>query len=248
MTMRPADFAATVAGVHLAFCAMNTADAVASAHELRPLVTSRTGAIVLRTATVHPFLHPAFRSLHNPGHDKLVPLVRELVATGGPPVVASIAGSSVEEYVFLARTFAEAGVAWIEADLADPWVAATVAPFEEPAALRDLARRTASAAPVPVAVRLPERTALPYARIGDVLRDAGVRVVVVRNDFAGLEKFVLEAGTGFDVIAVGGIHSGYDVRRALAKGARAVQVRAALVEEGPGVFARLEREMRMARG
>ena len=39
-----------------------------------------------------------------------------------------------------------------------------------------------------------------------------------------------------------------DVRRALAKGARAVQVRSALVEEGPGVFARLEREMRMARG
>ena len=49
------------------------------------------------------------------------------------------------------------------------------------------------------------------------------------------------------MIAVGGIHSGYDVRRALAKGARAVQVRSALVEEGPGVFARLEREMRMAR-
>ena len=59
---------------------------------------------------------------------------------------------------------------------------------------------------------------------------------------------MLEAGTAFDVVAIGGIHSGYDVRRALAKGAKAVQVRSALVEEGPGVFARLEREMRMARG
>ena len=248
MTARQTDVAATIAGVRLSFCAMNASEAVSSPHELRPLVTSRTGAIVLRTATVHPFLHPEFRSLHNPGHDKLVPLVRELVATGGPPVIASIAGASVDEYVFLARTFAEAGVAWIEANLADPWVSATVAPFEEPAALRELAQRMASAAPVPVAARLPERTTIPYARVGDVLRDAGLRVVVVRNDFAGLEKFVLEAGGGFDVIAVGGIHSGYDVRRALAKGARAVQVRSALVEEGPGVFARLEREMRMARG
>ena len=248
MTARQADVAATIAGVRLAFCAMNAAEAVSSPNELRPLVTSRIGAIVLRTATVHPFLHPEFRSLHNPGHDKLVPLVRELVATGGPPVVASIAGSSVEEYVFLARTFADAGVAWVEANLADPWVAATVAPFEEPGTLRELATRMVSAAPVPVAARLPERTALPYARVGDVLRDAGLRVIVVRNDFAGLEKFVLEAGAGFDVIAVGGIHSGYDVRRALAKGARAVQVRSALVEEGPGVFARLERELRMARG
>jgi len=247
MTARSADLGTTIAGVRLPFCAMNAHEVASSPQELRPLVTSRTGAIVLRTATVHPFLHPEFRSLHNPGYDKLVPLVRELVATGGPPVVASIAGSSVEEYVFLARVFAEAGAAWVEANLADPWVAATVAPFEEPGALRELATRTAGAAPVPVAARIPERMPLPYARLGDVLRDAGVRVVVVRNDFAGLEKFILEAGAGFDVIAVGGIHSGYDVRRALAKGARAVQVRSALVEEGPGVFARLEREMRMAR-
>src|SRR5437773_629083 len=104
------------------------------------------------------------------------PLVRELVATGGPPVVASIAGSSVEEYVFLARAFAEAGAAWVEANLADPWVTATVAPFEEPGALRELATRTASAVPVPVAARIPERMPLPYARLGEVLRDAGVRV------------------------------------------------------------------------
>src|SRR5207248_1939976 len=153
MTARSPDLGATVAGVHLAFCAMNAPEAFSLPHDLRRLVTSRTGAIVLRTATVHPFLHPEFRSLHNPGYDKLVPLVRELVATGGPPVVATIAGASVEEYGFLARAFADAG-----------------------------------------------------------------------------------------------IHSGYDVRRALAKGAKAVQVRSALVEEGPGVFARLEREMRMARG
>ena len=63
MTARRVDVATTVAGVRLAFCAMNAAEAAASAHELRPLVTSRTGAIVLRTATVHPFLHPEFRSL-----------------------------------------------------------------------------------------------------------------------------------------------------------------------------------------
>jgi len=248
MTARSHDLGATVAGVHLAFCAMNAPEALSLPHDLRRLVTSRTGAIVLRTATVHPFLHPEFRSLHNPGYDKLVPLVRELVATGGPPVVATIAGANVEEYGFLARAFADAGTAWVEANLADPWVAATVAPFEDPRTLRTLARRMTEAAAVPVAVRLPERTSLPYARVRDVLADAAVRIVVVRNDFGGLEKFVLEAGTVFDVVAIGGIHSGYDVRRALAKGAKAVQVRSALVEEGPGVFARLEREMRMARG
>ena len=49
-------------------------------------------------------------------------------------------------------------------------------------------------------------------------------------------------------MAVGGIRSGYYVGRALAKGAAAVQVGSALVEEGPGIFARLAREMRAARG
>jgi len=248
MTARLTDLGATIAGAHLSFCAMNAPEALAFPHDLRPLVTSRTGAIVLRTATVHPFLHPEFRSLHNPGHDKVVPLVRELVATGGPPVVASIAGASIEEDAFLARAFADAGAAWVEANLADPWVAATVAPFEDVRTLRDLGRRMTEVAAVPVAVRLPERTALPYGRVRDVLADAAIRIVVVRNDFAGLEKFLLEAGTAFDVVALGGIHSGYDVRRALAKGARAVQVRSALADEGPGVFARLEREMRLARG
>ena len=47
MTARQADVAATIAGVRLSFCAMNASEALSSPHELRPLVTSRTGAIVL---------------------------------------------------------------------------------------------------------------------------------------------------------------------------------------------------------
>ncbi len=58
---------------------------------------------------------------------------------------------------------------------------------------------------------------------------------------------VFEGDRRFDVVTVGGIRSGYDVTRALAKGAAAVQVGTALVEEGPAIFARLEREMRAAR-
>src|SRR5439155_513705 len=136
---RPTDLGTTIAGIRFPFCAMNAAGAWSStASELRALARSATGAIVLKTATWHPFVHPAYRSLHNPGHDKLLPLVGELAAQAPCPVVASI--------------------------------------------------------------------------------------------------------------AVGGIQSGYDVARALSKGARAVQVGAALVAEGPGIFARLAHEMRVARG
>jgi dihydroorotate dehydrogenase (fumarate) len=246
---RAIDLGTTIAGVRFPFCAMNASGAASStASELRALARSATGAIVLKSATVHPLVHPEYRTLHNPGFDKLVPLVRELVGIAACPVIASIAGATADEYGVLARAFGEAGAALIEANLADPYVAAALAPWEERGALRAVLQRLATATTVPAAVKLPERIGFPYADLGRELREAGVRVVVVRNEFAGLDKLLLEGGGGLEIIAVGGVQSGYDVSRALAKGAKAVQVGSALVNEGPGIFARLAREMRIARG
>ncbi|HEY3190012.1 MAG TPA: hypothetical protein VGJ70_21150 [Solirubrobacteraceae bacterium] len=242
------DLGATVAGVRLPFCAMNAAGSAHTAAEIRTLARSESGAVVLQTATVHPFLHPQFRSLHNPGYDKLLPLVREMAQDATKPVIASIAGATPEEYGVLAHAFSEAGAALVEANLADAWVEATLAPFEDAAILRAVLQKLAAGSQGPVAVKLSDRPRLPYRVLGDELRTAGVAAVVARNDFTGFEKLLLEGGGGFDVVVVGGISSGYEVRRALAKGARAVQVGSALVAEGPAVFARLAREMRAARG
>jgi dihydroorotate dehydrogenase len=245
---RSPDLGTTVGGVRFPSFVMNASGVWSStAAELRTLARSETGAIVLRTATVHPFVHPQYRSLHNPGYDKLLPLVRELAAEAPCPVVASIAGSSVDEYVTLARAFAEAGAAMVEANLADPWVAATLAPWETQETLRTLLRKLRAASVVPVSLKVPERCGMPYARLGAECAGADVRVVVVKNDFTGFERLLLETGRSLDVIVVGGIHSGYDVSRAVAKGAKAVQVGSALVAEGPRMFSRLAREMRVAR-
>ena len=136
---RPIDLGTTIAGIRFPFCAMNAAGAWSStAGELRSLARSATGAIVLKTATWHPFVHPGYRSLHNPGYDKLLPLVRELAAQARCPVVASIAGATADEYANLARAFGAAGAALVEANLADPWVAATLAPWDERDVLRAL--------------------------------------------------------------------------------------------------------------
>jgi len=245
----PVDLGAAVAGVLLPFCAMNASGVWSSTtSELRTLARSETGAIVMKSATAHPFVHPGYRSLHNPGYDKLVPLVRELSAQAACLVIASVAGASADEYANLARAFGEAGAALVEANLADPYVIATLAPWEDAAALHAVLARLVAASPVPVSVKLPERIGMSYRQIGSVLREAGVRVVVARNDFAGYERFRLEAGPGFDVIPVGGVRSGYDVSRALGKGAKAVQVGTALRDEGPGIFTRLAREMQAASG
>jgi dihydroorotate dehydrogenase len=241
-------FETTIAGVRLPFPAMNASGVWSStAGELRELARSRSGAIVLKTATVHPFLHPQYRSLHNPGYEGLVALVRELAAEGTRPVIASVAGAAPDEYATLARAFADAGAALIEANLADPYVTSTLAPFEDVDALREVARRL-GACPVPVSVKLPERVPIGYRALGTELVQAGIRVVVARNDFAGFEKLLVETDRQLEVVVVGGIESGYDVSRALGKGARAVQVGSALLREGPALFARLERELRRAGG
>jgi dihydroorotate dehydrogenase len=246
---RPLDLGTTVAGVRLPFAAMNAAGVRATTSaELRELAGSATGAIVLHPTTVHPFVHPSYRSLQNPGAGAIVPLVRELAALGERPVIGSVAGSSAEEYGIAARTLADAGAALVEADLADPWVASTVAPFEDEHDLAELLRRLVGNCPVPVIVKLPDRVPMSWGRLGQVLAEAGVRALVARNEFTVFEKLMLETGGAFDVIVAGGVKSGYDVRRAMAKGAKAVQVGAALRAEGTRVFARLEREMRKARG
>jgi dihydroorotate dehydrogenase len=238
----------TVAGgVALRFAAMNAAGSVTSMGELKALVRSRTGAVVVRTTTVHPFLHPEFRSLKNPGVDKLAPVVRELATAGAPPVVASVAGGTIREFVTLAHAFGEAGAAAVEAHLGEPWVEATLAPCEDVETLHALADGMARAGPAPVWVRLPDRCRLSYRAIVEALLAGGVRAAVVRNEFTHFEKLLLERRPGLDVITHGGIDSGWDVSRALAKGASAVQVGPPLGPDGIDVFARLEREMHALR-
>src|SRR2546425_9825750 len=156
---RPIALGTTIAGIRFPFCAMNAAGAWSStASELRALARSATGAIVLKTATLHPFVHPAYRSLQNPGYDKLLPLVRELAAQAPCPVVASIAGTTADEYANLARAFGEAGAALGEANLAHPWGAAALAPGEE----RDVPRAPPAGA-APRATGAAAREAAPPA-------------------------------------------------------------------------------------
>lgn len=241
------DLGTTVGGVTLPFCAMNAAGTAVAMHDVRALAASRTGAIVLQTTTVHPFVHPQFRSLHNPGFDKLVPLVRELAGTRGRVVVASVAGATADEFVHLAHAFGESGAAAVELGLHEDWVDAVLSPLESRSELHDLAARAVGASAVPVWVRLPD-TPVAYGPVLATLAEAGVRAVVIRNDFERFERLLLEAGTTVDLIVLGDIDSGYDVSRALARGAKAVQVGPTFGPEGPTVFSRLERELRLARG
>ena len=235
---------ATIGGVTLSFCAMNASGTWSTTtKELVALAKSASGAVVLRPTTLHPFLHPQFRTLHNPGYDRYLPLVGEIKAFG-KPLIASIAGATTEEYVTLARAFAESGADLIEVNVAEPYVAVTLDPWEDPAALAKMLSAVRSVAVRPIVLRCPERIPVPLADLRSALNDAGTDAVVLANTFDVMEKFFIE-GTGRipAVVALGGVKSGYDIANALRKGATAVQVTSTLAGEGPRVFARLRREL-----
>ncbi len=234
---------AIIGGVTLPGRLMNASGTwSATVEELLALARSATSAIVLRTTTLHPFLHPAFRSLHNPGYDRYVPLLKEL-AVYRKPLVASIAGAAVNEYVGLARAFGEGGASLIEVNLAEPYVIATLAPWDDPAALAGMLGSVRAAAGRPLMVKCPERVPMPFGELGRILADAGVDAVVLVNNFDVMEKCILAFPTGAPaVVALGGVASGYDLANTLRKGAVAAQLTTPLALEGPRVFARIARQ------
>lgn len=248
MTVAADDLATTLLGVPLALPLMNAPGTIESAREVEALVAAGTGAICLRPVTVQPFLHPEFRTLRNPGHDRLLPLVRQLAEIGAVPVVACVAGSTAEELGFLARVFGEAGAALVQMHLAEPWVAATLAPFQNLETLARVCAMVREQATTPLLCDVPSEARGHYGDVGRVLRETGIGGAVVRGDFTGLEKFVLEAGRdAFEVVALGGVDSGWTARRVLDKGARAIQLEGPLRLEGPAAIARIAAELRIAK-
>jgi dihydroorotate dehydrogenase len=220
-----------------------------TARDLLALAESASGAVVFRPTTVHPFLHPEFRTLHNPGYDRYLPLVGEIKAFG-KPIIGSVAGATADEYLTLARAFGEAGADLIEVNVAEPYVAATLDPWDDPAAFAKMLEAVRGAAARPIMLRCPERIPVPLTDLRQILNDAGVDAVVLANNFDVMEKFFLARGAGPlpTVVAFGGVKSGFDLSSALRKGASAVEVSSPLAVEGPRLFARLRRELEQLDG
>src|SRR5262245_45834265 len=100
----------TITGVSLPFCLMNAAGALStSREELFALAHSESGAVVTKSITPASFLDPgACCGLENPGHTYYVELLPELRRVG-KPVIASVAGLTVEEFILVAQALATAG-------------------------------------------------------------------------------------------------------------------------------------------
>lgn len=239
----------TIAGVRLPFCVMNAAGALStSREELLALAHSDAGAVVTKSITSASFLDPgATCGIENPGASYYVGLLSELRKIG-KPVITSIAGLTVEEFVHTAQTLAAAGADLIEVNLNDPQVHTHLAPFASVANLLRIVSPLRQAVIVPLVIKLSTKVALPLATVTAVVLDAGISAMVCHNTSANGEPSqahtVLHASQGkLEVIGVGSVSTGAEALKVLQSGVKAIQIASPVMKEGVSAFTRVKREL-----
>lgn len=239
-----------IAGVRFPFCLMNAAGALStSREELLALAHSEAGAVVTKSITPASFLDPsASCGIENPGVAYYVSLLPEL-RQAGKPIITSVAGLTIAEFIETAQALAAAGADLIEVNLNEPRVHEHLAPFASIKHLQTIVSTIRQAVKTPLIVKLPPRVMLPLPVVASVLADAGIPVVLCHNASANggptQAEMMLHATKGeMDVIAVGGVSHGHEAVTVLRRGIKAIQVASAVVKEGVSAFARLKRELR----
>src|SRR5581483_1586582 len=243
------ELSVTIAGIQFPLFLMNAAGALStSREELLALAYSEAGAVVTKSITPESFLDPgASCGIENPGVAYYVSLLPEL-RRAGKPIITSVAGLTVEEFIVTAQALAAAGADLIEVNLNEPHVHEHLAPFASATNLSKIVSAIRQAVAAPLIVKLPPRVSLPLPTIASILLDAGIPVVLCHNAAANGGPTQAEAMLGatkgqVDVIAVGGVSHGHEALAGLRRGIKAIQIASAVVKEGVAAFARIKGEL-----
>jgi dihydroorotate dehydrogenase (fumarate) len=228
--------------------------------EIYELSAVHSGALVFKSCNVAGLETP--ENLKNLGVEHFATIAREL-APRGKKVVGSIVGTSEDEFVAVARALDRAGVAILELNLADDYVANSIAPFSSLERLKSLIGKVRGKTGCVLAVKLPPKSQFDARALADALKTTGVKIAVCQNDLpkdleVDLKTGVVKGaarplshayaifragGDQLDVVAVGGINGGRDAYVAHLAGAKGLQVGSALIKEGAGALGRIDREL-----
>ncbi len=248
-------------GIEIGSSVMNASGArSAERGEIHELSAVHGGAIVFKSCNTGGLEAPD--NLKNRGVEHFAAIARELVRRG-KKVIGSVVGASEEEFVAVARILDRAGVSIVELNLADDYVANSVAPFASFERLKSLLGRVRGETGCVLAVKVPPRAPFEPRAIADLFKSMRIAIAVCANDLpreisvdlangtvegasrtlSQAHAFFKESENLLDVVAVGGINTGGDAYLAHLTGARAVQVGSALMKEGAGALGRIDREL-----
>ena len=228
--------------------------------EIYELSAVHAGALVLKSCNLAGLEAP--ENLKNRGVEHFAAIAGELAARG-KQIIGSIVGASEDEFITVARALDRAGVAILELNLADDYVANSVAPFASFERLKALIGGVRGAVNGVLAVKLPPRSPFAPRALADLLKSMQVAIAVCQNDLP--KDLEIDLATGsvkgklralshahamyqesenlLDIVAVGGINSGRDAYVAHLGGAKGLQVGSALIKEGAGALGRIDREL-----
>jgi dihydroorotate dehydrogenase len=253
--------AIVLGGVALGSSVMNASGArSAERGEIYELCAVHGGAILFKSCNVAGLEAP--ENLKNRGVAHFAEIARELAARG-KTVIGSAVGASEEEFIAVAGMLDRAGAAIVELNLADDYVAKSVAPFASFERLKSLLGRVRGETGCVLAVKVPPRIPFEARAIADLFKSMRIAIAVCANDLpkdlafdsasgtvqgppralSQTHAFFKESENLLDVVAVGGINTGRDAYVAHLTGAKAVQVGSALMKEGAGALGRIDREL-----
>ena len=249
-------------GVELGSSVMNASGPhSAERGEILELSERHQGALVFKSCNIAGLEAP--ENLKNRGVEHFAAIAREL-APRRKAIIASVVGNTEDEIARVAAVLDRAGVKIVELNLADDYVMNSVAPFASAEKLKTIIARVRGEIGAALAVKLPPRPgAIEPAAIAELLKQTGVAIAVCANDLpkdleidiaSGRIKGAARplsqthiywrlAGGAYDVVAVGGVNTGRDAYLAHLAGAKAVGVGSALIKEGAGALARIDREL-----
>jgi len=248
-------------GVEIASSVMNASGArSAERGEIFELGAVHSGALVFKSCNLAGLEAP--ENLKNRGVEHFAAIAGELGARG-KKIIGSVVGASEEEFIAVAKTLDRAGANIVELNLADEYVAESLAPFSSFERLKSLLGRIRAETRCVLAVKVPPRIPFEPRSIADLFKSMRIAIAVCANDLpkdleidiaTGVVKgrarvlsqthaFFRESENLLDVVAVGGINTGRDAYIAHLTGAKAVQVGSALVREGAGALGRIDREL-----
>ena len=248
-------------GFEIASSVMNASGArSAERGEIFELGAVHSGALVFKSCNLAGLEAP--ENLKNRGVEHFAAIAGGLSARG-KKIIGSVVGASEEEFIAVARTLDRAGANIVELNLADDYVAKSLAPFSSFERLKSLLGRIRAETRCVLAVKVPPRIPFEPRSIADLFKSMRIAIAVCANDLPkdleidiatgvvkGRARVLSQAHAFFrvsenllDVVAVGGINTGRDAYIAHLTGAKAVQVGSALMKEGAGALGRIDREL-----
>src|SRR5258708_15779441 len=167
-------------GVEIASSVLNASGArSAERGELFELGAVHGGALVFKSCNVVGL--EALENLKNRGVEHFAAIAGELSARG-KKIIGSVVGASEEEFIAVAKTLDRAGANIVELNLADDYVANSLAPFSSFERLKSLLGRIRAETECVLAVKVPPRPPFEARAIADLLKSMRIGIAVCAND------------------------------------------------------------------